>query len=37
MKNFGLIGAAGYVAPKHLQAIKETNNRLIAALDKVIL
>lgn len=33
MKNFGLIGAAGYVAPKHLQAIKETNNRLIAALD----
>ena len=34
MKNFALIGAAGYIAPRHLQAIKETNNQLIAALDK---
>ncbi len=34
MKNFALIGAAGFVAPRHLQAIKETGNNLIAALDK---
>lgn len=34
MKNFALIGVAGYIAPRHLQAIKETGNRLIAALDK---
>jgi len=34
MKNFALIGAAGYVAPRHLRAIKDTNNTLIAALDK---
>jgi UDP-N-acetyl-2-amino-2-deoxyglucuronate dehydrogenase len=34
MKNFALIGAAGYIAPRHLKAIKETNNVLIAALDK---
>ena len=34
MKNFALIGAAGYIAPRHLKAIKDTNNRLIAALDK---
>jgi UDP-N-acetyl-2-amino-2-deoxyglucuronate dehydrogenase len=33
-KNFALIGAAGYIAPRHLQAIKETNNTLLAALDK---
>ena len=33
-KNFALIGTAGYVAPKHLQAIKSTNNNLLAALDK---
>jgi len=33
MKNFGLLGIAGFVAPRHLQAIKDTNNRLIAALD----
>jgi len=32
--NFALIGAAGYIAPRHLKAIKETNNNLIAALDK---
>ncbi len=34
MKNFALIGAAGYIAPRHLRAIKDTNNNLIAALDK---
>jgi UDP-N-acetyl-2-amino-2-deoxyglucuronate dehydrogenase len=34
MKNFALIGAAGYIAPRHMKAIKETGNTLIAALDK---
>ena len=34
MKNFALIGAAGYIAPRHMKAIKETNNNLLAALDK---
>ncbi len=34
MKRFALIGAAGYVAPRHLKAIKETGNVLVAALDK---
>lgn len=34
MKNFALIGAAGYIAPRHLQAIKATGNNLVAALDK---
>ncbi len=34
MKNFALIGAAGYVAVRHLRAIKETNNNLLVALDK---
>jgi UDP-N-acetyl-2-amino-2-deoxyglucuronate dehydrogenase len=33
MKNFALIGAAGYIAPRHLKAIKETGNTLVAALD----
>ena len=33
MKNFALIGAAGYVAPRHMKAIKDTGNDLIAALD----
>ncbi len=32
-KNFALIGAAGYIAPRHLKAIKETGHRLVAALD----
>lgn len=31
--NFALVGAAGYIAPRHLQAIKDTGNRLIAACD----
>ncbi len=32
-KNFALIGAAGYIAPRHMKAIKETGNNLVAALD----
>lgn len=31
--NFALIGAAGYIAPKHMKAIKDTGNKLVAALD----
>ena len=34
MKNFALIGAAGYIAVRHMKAIKETGNNLISALDK---
>ena len=34
MKNFALIGAAGYIAPRHMKAIKDTGNELVAALDK---
>jgi len=34
MKRFALIGAAGYIAPRHMKAIKETGNVLVAALDK---
>src|SRR5688572_26872434 len=34
MKNFAMIGAAGFIAPRHLKAIKETGNQLVAALDK---
>ncbi len=34
MKNFALIGASGYIAPRHMKAIKDTGNNLIAALDK---
>lgn len=33
-KNFALIGAAGYIAPRHMAAIQETGNKLVAALDK---
>ncbi len=33
-KYFGLIGAAGYIAPRHMKAIKDTGNNLVAALDK---
>lgn len=34
MNNFALIGGAGFVAPRHLKAIKETGNDLVAVLDK---
>lgn len=33
VKNFALIGAAGYVAPRHMKAIRDTGNNLVAALD----
>lgn len=33
MNRFALTGAAGYIAPRHLKAIKDTGNRLVAALD----
>lgn len=33
-KKFALIGAAGYIAPRHMAAIQETGNTLVAALDK---
>lgn len=33
VRNFALIGAAGYIAPRHMQAIRATGNRLVAALD----
>ena len=34
MKNFALIGAAGYIATRHMKAIKDTGNNLSVALDK---
>lgn len=34
MKNFALIGASGFVAPRHMKAIKDTGNKLVAAMDK---
>jgi UDP-N-acetyl-2-amino-2-deoxyglucuronate dehydrogenase len=34
MKNFAMIGAAGYVAQRHMKAIKDTGNKLVAAMDK---
>jgi UDP-N-acetyl-2-amino-2-deoxyglucuronate dehydrogenase len=34
MKKFALIGAAGFVAPRHMRAIHETDNGLVAALDR---
>ncbi|HCY77291.1 MAG TPA: oxidoreductase [Ignavibacteriales bacterium] len=33
MKNFAITGVAGYIAPRHLQAIKDTGNNLVAAMD----
>ena len=33
MKNFALTGLAGYVAPRHLQAIRDTGHQLVAAVD----
>ena len=34
MKKFALIGAAGYIAPRHMKAIKDTGNILVAAMDR---
>jgi UDP-N-acetyl-2-amino-2-deoxyglucuronate dehydrogenase len=33
MKNFAITGVGGYIAPRHLKAIYDTGNRLVAALD----
>ncbi|SMF16951.1 MULTISPECIES: UDP-N-acetyl-2-amino-2-deoxy-D-glucuronate oxidase [unclassified Pseudomonas] len=33
MKRFALIGAAGYIAPRHMRAIKDTANELVSAYD----
>jgi UDP-N-acetyl-2-amino-2-deoxyglucuronate dehydrogenase len=33
-KTFALIGACGYIAPRHLRAIQDTGNVLVAALDR---
>jgi len=33
MNRFGLIGAAGYIAPRHMRAIKDTKNELVVAMD----
>ena len=33
-QNFALIGAAGYIATRHMRAIKDTDNNLVAALDR---
>lgn len=33
MKNFALIGAAGYIAPRHMKAIRDTGNELMVAMD----
>ncbi len=33
MANFGLIGAAGYIAPRHMEAVRATGNKLVAAVD----
>ena len=34
MKNFGVIGVGGYIAPRHLKAIKETGHKVVCAMDK---
>jgi len=34
MKKFALIGAVGYIAPRHMKAIQETGNDLVVAMDK---
>jgi UDP-N-acetyl-2-amino-2-deoxyglucuronate dehydrogenase len=34
-KNFALIGAAGYIAPRHMKAIRDTGNKLVSAFDPV--
>jgi UDP-N-acetyl-2-amino-2-deoxyglucuronate dehydrogenase len=34
MKNFALVGAGGYIAPRHMKAIRDTGNKLVTAVDK---
>ena len=36
MKNFSIIGIGGYIAPKHLDAIKKTGNKLVCCLIQMI-
>ena len=33
-RNFALVGAGGFIAPKHMKAIKDTGNQLVVAVDK---
>lgn len=33
MKNFAMVGASGYIAPRHMKAVVDTGNRLVAAFD----
>src|SRR5512138_3647099 len=33
IKNFAIVGVGGYIAPRHLRAIRDTGNRLLAAAD----
>ena len=33
MKKFALIGASGYIAPRHMKAVRDTQNELIACMD----
>ena len=33
LKNFAVIGVGGYIAPRHLRAIRDTGNRLVVAID----
>jgi UDP-N-acetyl-2-amino-2-deoxyglucuronate dehydrogenase len=33
MKRFALVGAAGYIAPRHMKAIRDTGNNLVVAMD----
>ncbi|CAG1005565.1 partial UDP-N-acetyl-2-amino-2-deoxy-D-glucuronate oxidase, partial [Anaerolineae bacterium] len=33
IKNFAVIGVGGYIAPRHLRAIRDTGNQLLAAVD----
>jgi len=34
MKRFALIGAAGFIAPRHMAAVRDTGNRITCALDR---
>ena len=34
MKNFAIIGSGGFIAPRHMKAIKETGNVMLASVDK---
>ena len=33
MKNFVIVGSCGYIAPRHIKAISQTNNNLMACFD----